>query len=760
MRETNTRIEKFLENGLPFLLFVALTLICFWEYIFTDNVPMSRDDALNYQVGRKFIVDCMRAGYLPMWCPFVAMGYPLPAEGQVGLSQPFTILFFIFPFFRAYAISIIICYPLFAFFTYRLGRTWELGREGAILTAIAVTFAGPYFLWQEGYPIIATLLWLPLLIICLVKASRGDQRKLYMALGSLLYALMIFSGNFQFVFGATIFTFFFLWFVGDSRAAFPLRRVLQCFAPVIILGGILGAVQLIPQYELAMLSERAGGVFDPAEGNLNWNELASLGAPIFYYPFKGDWAGGAIYGYIGFLGTALAICGITVSRGKVLILLLIGIIVALAFGGFTSLGLFRCSNRMLFFLTFLLSLYAGHAFGTLLKGERSRLSHGKCVAITGGVVIFLALLAGSYFNVHDLNGFIRLLIPQVIVIALTILFLGRRRQHWPYVTALAAFVMLTGSVCIHGIANYSVALDYETVNAEPEVVKFLKSRAGDGRVWVSLIERKPNTLLYQLSADGPRVALYGIATPAHETPLHITGCSLFRNKMVKSFATFAHETNDEGINSPRPDILAAVKYIVVLPEVADNLDYPEIYRDTDSYPPFSVLEVPDYKGMAFFLFPRTVNFNSQEKRKPQIDGFVPEQDGRTHSLLLNGPAREIRTEPAASYARTIEPFRNPNRVKIEYSAPAGSFLFISQMHYPGWRACINGKPAHLYRAYGLFCGVVVDDEEGVVDLIYEPSSWMTGAVISIAGFCLWLWLLIPHFFKIYRIKNKCDILGR
>ena len=112
------------------------------------------------------------------------------------------------------------------------------------------------------------------------------------------------------------------------------------------------------------------------------------------------------------------------------------------------------------------------------------------------------------------------------------------------------------------------------------------------------------------------------------------------------------------------------------------------------------------------------------------------------SLILLGPVREIAEQGAQAEAEVIEPFKEPNRMVIRYSAPVNSFLFISQVNYPGWHAYVNGKPAHLYGAYGIFCGVAVDEPEGVVELVYRPLSWMVGGGISILSLIIWLWMML------------------
>jgi uncharacterized membrane protein YfhO len=48
------------------------------------------------------------------------------------------------------------------------------------------------------------------------------------------------------------------------------------------------------------------------------------------------------------------------------------------------------------------------------------------------------------------------------------------------------------------------------------------------------------------------------------------------------------------------------------------------------------------------------------------------------------------------------------------------------MHYPGWTAAVDGNPTPLYRANGIFRGVVVETGEHRVVMRYAPTSLRLG----------------------------------
>ena len=618
MLKQRTTSGRFRENGLPLCLFIVIALISFHEYIIGGMVPFGRDDALIYQPARKFIVDSIKEGKLPLWCPYVGMGYPIAAEGECGLFNPLTFFFFLFSFYRAYILSVVICYPLFAFFLYRLGRTWGLAREGAVLFAVAVTYAGAYLFWQGHSPIVTTLLWYPLLLLFLIRACRGEGRA-NICIAGLFYALMIFSGNPQFTYGGTIFAVLFLWTIGDGGKGFRLLRVLGTAIPVFIIGALIGAVQLIPLFELMMHSERVGGLLDTVSGSLNWNGLTALGAPILYSRQGANSAPEAINGYIGYAGTFLALIGFMSFPRKTSAMILAIIVVVLSFGGTANLGLFRVASRMLFFLGFLGGILAGYGFDRLIKTGWGNASIRLRVIAAGVVLILMSLFAGGYFIVSEPSEFIHLLLPPVIIIVVLLITLSLAKVHPSIITSVIILATLAGSVFLHGIGTSETAVPMVELERAPVVAEVLSGFNGDGRIWIMLGERNDDALYFHRSAYGPRALIYNMATPEYETPLFLKGVRRFHRMALASITGIAMGKTRGPM--PDADVLAGVRYIAVTEEAAPLLRYPEVYLEDESEPPFVVEEVTGYSGPAFFIFPRTVEFMQGKDDEPRIGDF-------------------------------------------------------------------------------------------------------------------------------------------
>src|SRR5205807_1500576 len=72
----------------------------------------------------------------------------------------------------------------------------------------------------------------------------------------------------------------------------------------------------------------------------------------------------------------------------------------------------------------------------------------------------------------------------------------------------------------------------------------------------------------------------------------------------------------------------------------------------------------------------------------------------------------------------------PHRVSVTTRAAAETFLVLGDVHYPGWEARLDGRPARLYRTDYALRGVVVPAGTHVVEFVFRPRSFYCGVVVS------------------------------
>ena len=61
----------------------------------------------------------------------------------------------------------------------------------------------------------------------------------------------------------------------------------------------------------------------------------------------------------------------------------------------------------------------------------------------------------------------------------------------------------------------------------------------------------------------------------------------------------------------------------------------------------------------------------------------------------------------------------PNKIVIEAITNSPALLFLSDNHYPGWKATVNGDSSKIYRADYSFRSVIVPKGESVVEFEYS-----------------------------------------
>lgn len=123
-------------------------------------------------------------------------------------------------------------------------------------------------------------------------------------------------------------------------------------------------------------------------------------------------------------------------------------------------------------------------------------------------------------------------------------------------------------------------------------------------------------------------------------------------------------------------------------------------------------------------------------RRTLRDGLV---DFRRVGLLEADPPAAERPEAASSPddvgTAEMVSYRD-QRVEIQTDAPARRLLILSDVHYPGWRATIDGQPAPIHRANFAFRAVPVPAGRHRVVFEYRPDSFRRGLAISLTAAAL------------------------
>jgi hypothetical protein len=103
-------------------------------------------------------------------------------------------------------------------------------------------------------------------------------------------------------------------------------------------------------------------------------------------------------------------------------------------------------------------------------------------------------------------------------------------------------------------------------------------------------------------------------------------------------------------------------------------------------------------------------------------------------VLLQGPrgsSAQVPEDLVPGSATLVE--YTPHRVSIDVEVERDSYLFLSDVHYPGWKATIEGEEVDLLRANYAFRAVRLSPGSHTVRMEYVPLYFRIGLIFSAAG---------------------------
>jgi hypothetical protein len=305
------------------LVVVSLSLA---DGLLGNVVAYERDTTVFYFPLMTWVAQRLHQGELPLWTAQVFGGYPIFADGEIGLAYPPVLLALLtLPPDRAFVVLRLLHLLLAAIGAFALARCWRLPYSSAALAG--VVFALGSFLQAQIHHenIVRTASWIPLMLAfveCALRSEgwRSQLRWTTLAAGALGLAGLSLHSQMLAVdliilaaYGA------FRWAVGPvvpvggggRRGLGRLIAVARVCLPVLLCGLGLAAVQLVPLVELAGFSPRGSGIpySESAAYSLTPYGLAQV---IFPYFFRGQgnlqwglWTHWESYLYIGLVPLVL-----------------------------------------------------------------------------------------------------------------------------------------------------------------------------------------------------------------------------------------------------------------------------------------------------------------------------------------------------------------------------------------------------------------------------------------------------------------------
>ena len=692
----------------------------------TDGVFTS--DLFNGELpGRVMVAEGLRAGHLPLWTSRMCSGYPLvgaPVD-PLGLA-----LFTGLAPAPALDLLLIVLLLVAAHGTYGLARRLGADRSPAVMAGIAFAGSGYIATQLAHLSIMSTIVWLPvgLSLIDRVMSSDGGRRALLLATLALLFANQMLAGFPQAAYICGLlygsFALFRAFSTRHFRAIGEWLPPLAGIAGALVIGGVAGAIVLLPLAELASVSDRSGSL------DYQWATYTNFWPPnllTFFVPYiAGDasdltyvgpppfWEN---YGYVGGLTAVLAIAGAVRERRHPLGKFLIAMTVT-AF--FFTLG----PRTPVYYLAYL--LIPGMA--------RFRAPTRFLVVVELGLVL-LAAIGLTRLREH-LEG------------------RWKGASHLPRLITIAACAITAVDLFIHQPRQNAFVPASDWL-ATPRTVDIVRADSAAPRTFTPH-HRAVHRVTHQGPAQGwkdvqPYFKLRDLVEPD-------TGAGYWNMPSADCYVGLAprwyvdvwsYHYLETALVHDMAYIMFAKKTLVIRHAFHNLLRTYGVTHVLSAYPgedPGLTLMTREpnvyiyrVEGSARVRVVRAVRRMSNDKAtaaRLRETSFNPDRE----ILLMDAPASLHPTveeagdgPPNASPGRAAIVRESARELVVEASAPQDGFLLLADMFYPGWHAEVDGVPTPIYRANLSIRGIALPKGQHTVRFTYDPQSFFRGFWITLAA---------------------------
>ena len=719
---------------------------------------------------------------MPLWSPSIVAGRPFHANAQSAVFSPYTFPAYVLPFWTALGWIGVLKLWVAAFGTYLLGRSLGMGFAGALLAGIVFAFSLRMVTWLS-YPAMGVWTLIPWLLVATDRLVRRPDLLAGAGLATVV-GLQFLCGHpessFHALLAAVAFLALRVWQARRRPAGDRATRAVVAFGAGLAVGAALAAVLLVPFGELLWLS---ADLRERADQSVDVHLPVRDALGIFLY----DWWGRPTQTplrpflldralYAGALPLALAAAALvlrpTVTRVAVALFGALWLAVALGVPPFlqivTRLPVFSSGhNTRLVVLSMLaLALLAGWGMSDL--SSRRGASPGRARVVVG---IAAALL----------------LVPPAVAIAATGLDAGEMadafRVAWLFADAPTlvtssgheAVIRQSSLILWITLAGAALALVLLRVSGRLGAGAFVALalalvcvdlfRAGMGynpaieRRWASV----PATpAIRELQRERPARFVSTEEIPQNVIPMRFGPHEArgYDVPIVRRFDGFWRSEVDPRslgvaaglldipleLRDVTPRALRALRLLGVthVLQGATGRAATPPYEPTPAPAPLrdqGLREV--YSGPDARLYrldgalPRTWFVPAQrvvEDGDAALDaigrpGFEPRLTGVTERRVPGVPERA--PGGAGGSARLVAYERE--RVVIRSRADRAGLVVLSDTHYPGWKAEVDGEEVPVERVDYLLRGVPVPAGAHTVVFRYAPLSWTIGWAVSLVA---------------------------
>jgi membrane protein YfhO len=729
---------------------------------------------------------------VPLWNSHIMGGRPFLANAQSAVLSPFTMPIHLIGLWKALAVIAALKLFVAAFGTYLLGRTLGTGFAGALLAGVVFAF-GTFFVSWLAWPLTNIFPLIPLMLL-LTELLVRRPGPLPVAGLAVLVALQFFGGHPETSFHVMVVVVLWFAFRAGlawwKQPARPRRhrqltRPVLAFCVAVAGGTALAAAALLPLLELLYLSgdwsrrsQAAPTHSDPAYlGTILLADYWGRPTQTALVPItsnRGYYAGG--------ITLLLAACALvlrpTVTRVAIAAFAVLSLAVALGLQPFFDLltvlpGFNTAHNgRIVVFVLLALALLAGWGLDDLVRrrpvGLRRRgLALGAAAAIFCAPVVWMLAAGtlapsrlgpaleiawgfadappvaagetlerpGSAIATIRLSALLEWLPLAGLGLVLVALRLTGARVRRRWTLSAGVFGALAVAVLVADLFRANMGFnpaipDDHAQQPTTGAIRYLQARrpnrfAGFDRVQGPVLQ--PDLAmrygLYDARGyDYPVERRYDtiwratVAPPSDLIPPIVRAVASPAGLRTMSLLSVSDLLQNPADPVPRAPGL----------RLAYSGPDARVYRNGNALPRAFVVDrqrtvADDDAALAAVTAPGFDARRVAVTERP-IDGLP--QAGRAAATASASASASAR----AAAARLVR--YEDERVVARVSVARRSLLVLTDVHYPGWKATVDGRDAPVDRVDYLLRGIAVPAGAHTVELRYEPLSWRVGWIVS------------------------------
>jgi len=746
------------KDWLPLCVLLGFCLFLFRDVVWGGHYLYGHDFNAFYVGMKQFFYDeWHNHGSIPQWNPFLLGGIPFWAHFESTLFYPLGFLFWFLPAAEAYGYTMCLHLFLAGVFTYALARSFSINRPGSFLAAAVFTCNGfvMALLYLGHMSPVQSYIWLPAIITCLNRSLRGLTPRRDAALAGLFWGIQILAGAPQDAFYGFLASMVFILCASSSRlSSLTLKRRIVKIGTIALIqftvGAGIAAIQIIPAFEFIQESVRAAqdSYEDVTMASYPPEGLITALLPHFFgdYTQNSQWVANVPFSIPQqnvYLGIVPVLMGFLIAWSRlpdrpllVYLTVLAAVALVLALGKHTPIyrlvyllpgfDRFRAPSKILVLWAFAGSLLAGWGMSDFSE-SKVRWGLGRLLPWLGCLTLVvlldlclhwepgLALKAFSPFLPHDMlpgkldfaaeticrdfHRFTILISLSTMVLSLVI----RKSLRKDLAIAVLCVILLFDLILANGASVRRDDAFYARTSAIRSALQNTLGRDDSVfRVGSFRSSLSPNTeMLMGYQAVGGYTALF-----LHRYYEYINYYA--EGALPRGWSVLAYGRERKTILMD----LLNVKY--ELSHDAGQVIFRETYLPRAFIVPNSVV-----KGKEEVL-PWLTNpgFN------PRVT-VVLEQSASSafgHPSPANAPFETAQAQVL---------FYRPDRIQVKASSPRPGYLFLSENHYPGWKALVDEEPVPILRGNYLFRVIPIPQGDHVVEVVFEPWSIRLGVAVTL-----------------------------